>query len=253
MPEFITLIITNSLAFITGFLTILTDLGEARSTKLKIQRFIAFMSVIGAMYSCYSGYEKIQKDGKKDTETAGFQKNVQSSCNKLDENGKNENEDTKNNMIKACLRLSEIFVNSSFQQTNQDEKTKVIWYRKTKDNLGIASFLTPLGLDIELGDNSKKNVSEVNAIWFGKDVNINDVKAVAYTVIASGAELKSIKGFHSNDKKNTLIELGGDDTCKDEYRQKNKLQPIQPILASQIDATNKFEDKKKGNEPCKGL
>lgn len=53
-----------------------------------------------------------------------------------------------------------------------------------------------------------------NAIWFGNDVPISDVKLVALTLVRAGVDLKTIRPFrnsHPVADRNLLIQVGTDE------------------------------------------
>ncbi|GAA0549573.1 hypothetical protein FHS83_001135 [Rhizomicrobium palustre] len=49
-----------------------------------------------------------------------------------------------------------------------------------------------------------------NAVWFGRDVPLAQVKQVALTLIAAGVSLKTIRQFSDPGRKTSIIEVGAD-------------------------------------------
>jgi hypothetical protein len=55
-----------------------------------------------------------------------------------------------------------------------------------------------LAYDLEIQQSTERKKEITNAIWFGRDVPIDDVKIIAYTLIRAGVPLKSIRPFRSD-------------------------------------------------------
>jgi hypothetical protein len=50
-----------------------------------------------------------------------------------------------------------------------------------------------------------------NSVWFGSDVQLNDVRLVALTLVAAGVELKAVREFREpTGQKKRMIEIGAD-------------------------------------------
>lgn len=89
----------------------------------------------------------------------------------------------------------------------------VYYYNKTIDEKRVAVELEALGYTFKVKPASKyMSRKETNAIWFGKGVNINDVKIVALALVRAGIPIKGIRPYEksildSNYKKYS-IEVG---------------------------------------------
>jgi hypothetical protein len=93
---------------------------------------------------------------------------------------------------------------------NERSKTKVVYFPKDIDPNIIQSTLRNIGFNSEIG--KAKNSDSTNAIWFGSNVNIEDVKLVAYTLIRAGVKIKTIRPFSesSSNRRTSLIQVGAD-------------------------------------------
>ena len=88
------------------------------------------------------------------------------------------------------------------------ENTIVQYFPKNVDKEIVKSALRELGFRLVIG---KPNLPHVptNAIWYGKDVMLKDIKLVAYTLIRAGIEIKVISPFMSpTGKRSNLIQVG---------------------------------------------
>jgi hypothetical protein len=70
-------------------------------------------------------------------------------------------------------------------------KPFIRYYVKQGDDPKLRSALAELGFDIH--DESANTPEPTNCLWYGADVDEQDVKLVAYAVIRAGAELQSIQ------------------------------------------------------------
>jgi hypothetical protein len=179
-----------------------------------------------------------RKAGKIDT-TVSKLAEIKSACENLHPNNKKSSIEEKQNMSQACDEFTKIYEDSNLTQATEKNKITVDWYIKINDDLKIKPYLKSLGLNIVSSKNSIPNVHSSNSIWYGSEVNPLQVKATAYTLIASGGKLRMIRRFYNSPKKARTIELAGDSTCKG------------PLLkVESIAKMENFRHKKLENEPC---
>lgn len=106
------------------------------------------------------------------------------------------------------------------QSSNQDiERRKAItveYFPKNVDPNVVISALEQLGFKFKAGTANVKNIP-TNAIWFGSNVSLEDVKLVAYTLIRAGVKIRTIKPFRepSKDHWASKIQVGADGDYKD--------------------------------------
>jgi len=51
---------------------------------------------------------------------------------------------------------------------------------------------------------------KTNAIWFGDEVSLTEVKYVALTLIRAGVDIRTIKPYSGEGRKVNIIEIGSD-------------------------------------------
>ena len=79
------------------------------------------------------------------------------------------------------------------------------------DPVVIRNTLSSLGFTFREGTPQQRGAT--NAIWFGQDVPLSDVKLVALTLVRAGVDLKTIRPFrksHPVPDRNFLIQVGTD-------------------------------------------
>jgi hypothetical protein len=92
------------------------------------------------------------------------------------------------------------------------QRITVQYFPKNVDPIVIRNTLSSLGFTFSEGIPQLQGAT--NAIWFGKDVPLSDVKLVALTLVRAGVEVKSIKPFrrsHPASDRNLLIQVGTDE------------------------------------------
>ncbi len=88
----------------------------------------------------------------------------------------------------------------------------VQYFPKDIDRDKVEAALTELGFRLEPGTTQVPDVP-TNSIWFGPQVNIDDVKQVAYVLIRAGVQIKAIRSFRNPSRqKASLIQVGADRT-----------------------------------------
>lgn len=111
----------------------------------------------------------------------------------------------------ANLQLKSYIQTKASQDIERRQSVTVQYFPKDVDPDIVQSTLKKLGFNFKV---SKPNISNIptNAIWFGSNVNIEDVKLVAYTLIRAGVQIKTIKPFKGNpaEPRASLIQVGAD-------------------------------------------
>jgi hypothetical protein len=92
--------------------------------------------------------------------------------------------------------------------SNERSSTIVEYVAKDADQEKGEAALKRLGFTIKKNDPQPVD-RLANCIWFGSEVNIEDVKLVAYALIRSGAQLKQIAPFQNSTGKEHVIKVGG--------------------------------------------
>jgi hypothetical protein len=123
------------------------------------------------------------------------------------ENLKNQNPIKISQSLKASKSL--ITINENIDKRRS---ITVEYYPKNVDPTIIRSRLEALGLSLNTPTSKLPEVS-TNAIWFGSEVDTNTVKAVAYTLIGAGVELKMIRRLNNSEGREKLIQVGGAENC----------------------------------------
>jgi hypothetical protein len=167
------------------------------------------------------------------TEVNHSVKEVNSSCNKP-KNGSREIE-------LACLELKKASIDHNSRKDNAGNNTiEVKYYAKETDRGGIKADIERLGFSVTLP--KEHNNKPSNTIWYGSDVNLEDVKDVAYSLIAAGVDLKLILKFNP-DVKGT-IEVGYSPNC-------GKNDPSWKVEKLRLSETKFPEKNKKHNCPTR--
>lgn len=113
---------------------------------------------------------------------------------------------------KEANSLVQAAVNSSTASIKSERRRIVVQYfPKNVDPDVIEKTLSALGFTFMTGVPQQQGAT--NAIWFGTDVPLSDVKLVALTLVRAGVDLKTIKPFrrsHPVPDRNLLIQVGTD-------------------------------------------
>ncbi len=117
--------------------------------------------------------------------------------------------------INQSLQASQV-LNSVDSGTSQRQSITVQYFPKNVDPTIVRSRLEALGFNVNLvNPKSQLQNTPTNAIWFGSKVDIDSVKAVAYTLIGAGVQLKAIRQFNNSQGREQVIQVGGDVECVD--------------------------------------
>jgi len=103
---------------------------------------------------------------------------------------------------------------------NYTSNTIIKFYPKDIDSDKVKSSLAQIGIKVKKGIANLKE-EPTNAIWFGVDVPIYEVKFVALTLLRAGINIKTIKPFRNRGSKRNIIEIGSDMN----FTKKNTLDP----------------------------
>lgn len=112
----------------------------------------------------------------------------------------------------------------------------IIYLKKDIDSNIVLQTLNELGYETQ-NKISEHPENPTTTIWFGKNVNIDNVKEIAIALIHAGVKIKAIKPFW-NDNKVNLIEIGGNKTCKN----------VSPLTIENIQSREKNDFKKASKE-----
>lgn len=91
--------------------------------------------------------------------------------------------------------------------------TKEIWYfPKDVDGPVVIKALKQGGFGVVLGNGKPANANlPTNAVWVGNDIDVNDAKFVALTLVRAGVGIKAVRRLpDGGDKKAKTIEVGTD-------------------------------------------
>jgi len=121
---------------------------------------------------------------------------------------RNPTEEQVNRSLQATQLL-----NTVVQTTTEQKPIVVQYFPKDVDPTIVNSRLEALG-NVKVSP-TRSQLQEVptNAIWLGSEVDINTAKAVAYTLIGAGVEIKIIRRFSNSQGRERVIQVGGDVEC----------------------------------------
>jgi hypothetical protein len=105
-------------------------------------------------------------------------------------------------------------IDSLASNINERQSITVQYFPKDVDPNIVRSRLEALGFTLTTPTTEVRN-TPTNAIWFGSNVDIDSVKAVAYTLIAAGVELKMIRQLDNSQGRERVIQVGADASCVD--------------------------------------
>ena len=115
----------------------------------------------------------------------------------------------------ATQRLELALKNSNNQDIERRKTITVMYYTKDFDKNIVVSLLKNLGFKFEISESNPNLKNEpTNAVWFGSNVNIEDVKIVASTLIGAGLQIKTIQPSQKPQSAST-IQVGHSVASKD--------------------------------------
>lgn len=118
-------------------------------------------------------------------------------------------DDAKQSLRADLLRTRRTQAAGSAGSSSRQQVT-VRYFPKDVDRRIVEAALRELGFNLTRGQANLPDLP-TNAIWFGDDVSIEDVKLVAYTLIRAGVEIKAIRPFRNPDGKSRQIQVGSDE------------------------------------------
>lgn len=119
------------------------------------------------------------------------------------------NEEAKSTAIAANTAIKTI----TKSNWNNKKDIEVYYYNKTIDEKKIVVGLEALGYRFKTAPASRyMDKKQTNAIWFGSDVPLNDVKVVALALMRAGIQIKAIRPYKKSiadpEYKSIRIEVG---------------------------------------------
>lgn len=121
-----------------------------------------------------------------------------------------ENTSIPKTSLQAVDAANQILSRSS--STRRSAVTIVVYTKNLEKEVNtnvVLPSLRELGFRIDTRTSGLQTV-ETNAIWFGSNVSIDDVKLVVYQLIGAGLPIKAIRPFRNPQAKANRIEIGGD-------------------------------------------
>lgn len=231
------LIITSLTGLFSGIISLYTD---PKDNKHKIWQLVLLgLIILSAASTVYFGYQKEQEskaiEARKDSEIKNLSNSlsqVNKQNYKLLETVDKMYSDTKfirnilvqlgwsqenlNNpnrgQISQSLQASQLLKTVVSGDTDQQGAITVQYFPKNVDPAIVRSRLEALNISLDTSVSQLPGVP-TNAIWFGSEVDVKTVKAVAYTLIGAGVELKMIRQFNNSQGRERLIQVGGDREC----------------------------------------
>lgn len=95
-----------------------------------------------------------------------------------------------------------------------NNNTEIKYYVKQVDKQKVWNTLRGKGISVTKGEATLKD-EKTNAIWFGGQVSLAEVKYVALTLMRAGISIQTIKPFSGQGRKVNAIEIGHDKAFSD--------------------------------------
>ncbi len=240
----IELILTSLIGLFSGVISLHTD---PKDKKYRIwQLILLFLIVSSAGTTMYFGYQKEQESkriaARKDLQIQDLNDNLSQvnkqnsellkTVNLMQTELQTTGSDTKfirdlleplgwsrgnlsnpsQNQINQSLQASQLLQTVS-GDVEQRKGITVQYFPKNVDSNIVRANLENLGFALVTGNSS--NELPTDSIWFGSGVDLNSVKAVAYTLLGAGVSLKAIRQFSNDNRRGLVIQVGGDPDCED--------------------------------------
>lgn len=113
--------------------------------------------------------------------------------------------------VRASLQASDARRTAAAQSSpGARERTTITVFSRDVDRDIVANSLRELGFRVDIGSPNPaiRPATETNAIWFGPEVGIDQVKLVAYTLIMAGVELRVIEPFQRPRGRDRVMQVG---------------------------------------------
>jgi hypothetical protein len=220
------LIVTSLVGLCSGVISLYTD---PRDKKHRIWQLVLLgLLILSAGCTIFFGYQKEQESRTNEEESKATIRQLNNELSqvkkKLDdlpkqilvllglgwsqENLRNPNQSDISQSLQASQLLQTVSGN-----TSQRKAITVQYFPKDVDPNIVKTRLENLGFTLVTG--SPRSNLPTNSIWFGSEVDLNSVKAVAYTLIGAGVPLKAIRQFNDDNGRERFIQVGGDPDCLD--------------------------------------
>ena len=236
----IELILTSLIGLFSGVISLHTD---PKDKKYRVwQLILLFLIVSSAGTTVYFGYRENQESKHKDAQIQSLRNSlsqvekqnfkllektdlmqaglettgddIKLIRNRLETLGwSRENlSNPSQNQIEQSLLASQL-VQTVSGNVEQRKKITVQYFPKDVDSNIVRTRLENLGFASVAGNS--RNELPTDSIWFGSEVDPNSVKAVAYTLLGAGVSLKAIRQFNNDNRRESVIQVGGDPDCED--------------------------------------
>jgi hypothetical protein len=220
------LIITSLVSLSSGVISLYTD---PKDRKHRIWQLVLLgLIILSAGCTIYFGYQKEQESKINEQESKETIKQlkddlfqVRKTLDKLpntililmrngwsQENLRNPSQKQISQSLQANQLLQPVSGN-----TAQRQGITVQYFPKNVDPNIVTARLENLGFTLVTG--APRNNLPTDSIWFGSGVDLNSVKAVAYTLIGAGVPLKAIRQFDNDNGRERVIQVGSDPPCSD--------------------------------------
>lgn len=211
------------LALIVGFISLLINHHE------KNKKILVGLLVVGLVATCalgvVSNISADKKSGKQGTKIDELSKDNSKLINVLSEFKNNTEvglEDILTKLDSWFINPNQISIAKIKESVQADQQlkllatkmsvitnTKIKYYVKEVDNQLVIDALASKGMSVDKGKANLEN-DKTNAIWFGGEVSLDEVKYVALTLIRAGVDIRTIKPYSSEGRKINIIEIGSD-------------------------------------------
>lgn len=222
------LIVLPILAMISGIASLFIDSQDSRFRWSK--PFLLTLIILTALATIFFGYQNQVESRKKELENANEIKALREENKTLRQEIRDTPERTvrlllfgyTNQSISLATREQVVQSEQANIQLKSAQKTErqeierrklvtVQYFPKNVDPEVIRLTLEQLGFNLQIKQPKVLDIP-TNALWFGSNVNLEDVKLVAYTLIRAGVKIKTIKPFRGNPGEPwaSLIQVGAD-------------------------------------------
>lgn len=202
--EIIKTYIIPILATLSSILTFYIDKNNKKKTFVY---FVILVLILLSVFTIISGIFENKSENKTKESIETIKINTQMILKLVDSYGYSK--ENKKNISIDKLNVSEkadenIFQFESTLKTNENQHITIQYFPKDFDGDRINKILASKEFKIQIL--SPKNNLETNSIWYGNDVNINQVKYISLLLVRAGVNIKNIKKF----SRKGVIQIGSD-------------------------------------------